>query len=739
MSIIYNEQNQTISLHTDNTTYQMKIGPLGLLLHTYYGPLMDGDASYGIIYRDHGFSPNPHDTGRDRTISADTLPLEYPCEAAGDFRAPALSISTEDGVLIGDMRYQSHRIIKGKYSLKDLPAVYAEENEAETLEVTLKEKFSEIYVTLQYGVLPSLDVITRTALIENRTDRKIILNQAASGSIDILSGEWDLIHFQGRHAGERSLERVALGHREELVGTRRGVSSHHQNPFVIIAERKANEEYGACYGMNLIYSGGFSCNAGTDAFGRVRAVMGIQPEHFDYPLEPKETFQAPEIALACSNEGFGRLSRIYHKMIAEHICRGPWKNRQRPVLINNWEATGPNFTAEKILSIAKKASELGVEMMVLDDGWFGKRDDDFAGLGDWYVNEEKLGCTMGKLAEDIRALGMKFGIWIEPEMVNEDSDLYRTHPDYALQIPGRDPVLGRSQLVLDFSREEVVDHVLDQICEVLDECKAEYVKMDMNRPLCDVWSLNSDTESRGKLQYRYVLGVYRFMEKLLERYPDLLLEGCCSGGGRFDAGMLYYCPQIWCSDNTDAIDRIRIQYGTSFGYPIRTMGAHVSACPNYDTWRSTPINTRAVVAMEGTFGYELDLNHISEEEMNEVKDQIRTFKKFGSLLHNGDYYRLTDVMNNHQEAAWMMVAEDQSEAILNIVVLDVTGNRPQRYIRLAGLDPEACYTDPVTDVVYPATALMSIGFPIPRPHFPGTEWTRGAAEYEAFQIHLIKN
>jgi len=738
MSVIYNEKNSTITLNTENTSYQMKIGPYGFLLHTYYGPKISGDASVSIVYRDHGFSPNPHDAGRCRDVSADTIPLEYPCEAAGDFRAPALSITADDGTFMADMRYHSHRILQGKYSLEGLPAVYGTDEDAQTLEVTLKDRFSDIFVTLQYGVFPELDVITRAARIENRTAQKIIVKNAASASLDILSGEWDLIHFSGRHAGERTFERVSLSQREELVGTRRGVSSHHQNSFVIIAERNADERYGQCYGMNLLYSGSFSCNAGADAFGSVRAVMGIQPEHFDYPLEPEEIFQAPEIALAYSENGLGSLSRIYHRLIADHVCRGPWKNRPRPVLINNWEATGPYFDGEMIISIAKKAAELGVDMMVLDDGWFGKRDDDYSGLGDWYVNTKKLGCTMGELADQIRSLGMKFGIWIEPEMVNEDSDLYREHPDWALQIPGRDPVLGRSQLVLDFSREEVVDRILDDICKVLDECKADYVKMDMNRPLVDVYSHGSSTQSRGKLQYKYVLGVYRFMEKLLERYPDLLLEGCSSGGGRFDAGMMYYTPQIWCSDNTDAIDRIRIQYGTSFGYPIRTMGAHVSACPNYDTWRSTPINTRAVVAMEGTFGYELDLNHLSDEEKEEVRQQIITFRKYSSLLHNGLYYRLTDVMKNTKEAAWMMVSEDQSEALLNIVVLDVTGNRPERYIRLDGLDRNASYRDSETGIIYPANVLMTTGITIPRVKIPGHDWVRGASLHEAFQIHLEK-
>ena len=739
MAIIYNEQDATITLQTCNTSYQMKIGPLGLLLHTYYGPAIQMDAGCRIICRDRGFSPNPYDAGRDRSISADTLPLEYSCEASGDFRAPALSIRRADGFLTGDMRYESHEIMAGKYSLPRMPAVYANEEDSETLVVTLKDKNSNLKTILQYGVLPKLDIITRTAQIVNETDETVTIMQAASAAVDILtSDDWELIHFSGRHAGERTPMRTPIGQREILIGSRRGISSHHQNPFVILAEKETNEWFGQCIGMNLLWSGSFAVNAAKDAYGSVHAVMGIQPDRFDYPLEPGETFTAPEIALTYSNEGIGKLSRNYHKLIAEHICRGPWKNKRRPVLINNWEATGPDFTGEKIISIARKAGELGVEMLVLDDGWFRKRDDDWSGLGDWYVNTDKLGCTMGELAEKIRGMGMKFGFWIEPEMVSEDSDLYREHPDWAFAAPGIDPVRARHQLILDFSRDEVVDHVLEQICAVIDDCRADYIKMDMNRPLFDIYSRSAQYQSRGKLMYRYVLGVYRFMETLLERYPDLLLEGCSGGGGRFDAGMLYYCPQIWCSDNTDAIDRVRIQYGTSFGYPVRTMGAHVSACPNYDTKRFVPIHTRAVVAMEGTFGYELDLNKITEKEMQEVTDQIKTFRKYWNILHNGLYYRLTDVMENRKEAAWMMVLEDGSEALLNIVTLDVTGNLPNHFVRCAGLVPGASYKDENTGKVYSANMLMSAGIPVPMRKVERWNYMTTPPEYDAFQIHFTR-
>ena len=738
MPILYNQQDQTITLNTDHSSYQMKVGPCGLLVHTYYGPTAGGDLSWCLNFRDRGFSGNPYDARTQRGISADTLPMEYPCEGSGDFRAPAFSLRRANGAVGCDLRFRSLKVLPGKYALPGLPAVYAEEQEAQTLELTLADEAAGIEAVLQYGVLPELDVITRSARITNRGTEPLVLQAAASGALDLVSGDWELLHFYGRHAGERAVGRTEIGQREILIGSRRGTSSHQQNPFVILAQQDATELAGQCFGMSLLYSGSFACNLSRDQFGTTRAVMGVQSEHFDYPLAPGESFQAPELALAYSASGLAHLSHLFHRMISEHVCRGPWKNRRRPVLLNNWEATGMDFTGARILSIAKTASELGVEMLVLDDGWFGARNDDNAGLGDWTVNTEKLGCSMGELAQKIRDMGMKFGLWIEPEMVNEDSELFRRHPDWALRIPGKAPVMGRNQLVLDFSRPEVVDDIFHQITAVLDECKADYVKMDMNRSITDVYSAVGGDQSQGKLLYQYVLGVYDFMEQLLERYPELLLEGCSGGGGRFDAGMLYYCPQIWCSDNTDAIDRVRIQYGTSFGYPLRTMGAHVSAVPNGDTRRRTPFHTRAVVAMAGTFGYELDLNLITEEEKAQVPVQIETFKKHWNLLHNGLFYRLTDVMKNRQEAAWMTVAEDGSEALVSIVVLDATGNCPNRFIRCMGLTPGASYRDEASGLVYDANALMAQGLPMPTIPHPRWPIQMVPCEYDAFQIHLRK-
>lgn len=728
MAILFDQNHKTITIHTKNSSYQIKIGPCDLLLHTYYGPSAQGDMSGCIPLRERSFSGNPYDAGLDRTISADTLPLEYPCDGSGDYRATAFSLRRNDGTVGCDLRYVGHEIVPGKYALPGLPAVYARQEEAETLLVTLKDAGSGAVVTLQYGVLPELDVITRAARVANQGSEPLVVENAASVCVDMLSGDWELISFQGMHCAERTPDRMPIGRQETVIGSRRGTSSHHMNPFLILADRETNERSGLCFGMSLLYSGSFTGSISRDAFGTTRAILGIQSEHLNYPLAPGEVFQTPEAALVYSETGLAHLSHLYHDLISQHICRGYWKNRRRPVLINNWEATEMDFDGEKILSIAKQAADLGVEMMVLDDGWFGGRNTDHAGLGDWVANTNKLGCTMGELAGKIREMGMKFGLWIEPEMVNEDSDLFRQHPDWAFTIPGKKPVRSRHQLVLDFSRPEVVNAVFQQIAVVLDDCKADYVKMDMNRSIADVYSATASVQSQGKTLYQYTLGVYRFMEMLLQRYPNLLLEGCSGGGGRFDAGMLYYCPQIWCSDNTDAIDRIRIQYGTSFGYPCRSMGAHVSAVPNGVTHRITPFHTRAVVAMAGTFGYELDLNLISEEEKQAVPVQIETFKKHWELLHSGLYYRLTDVMKNPMEAAWMTVARDGSEALVNAVTLNVIGNGPNRFIRCAGLTPGANYRDAESGSVYSANALMSQGLLI-----PGT-----LGEYEAYQLHLCR-
>ena len=602
MGIIYCEKDRTFTLQTKNTTYQMQVDRYGFLLHLYYGKKTDGCMDYLLTYYDRGFSGNPYDAGEDRTYSMDTLPQEFPCYGNGDFRSTAFAVENADGSMSCDLRYKSHTIRDGKYNLEGLPAVYASDKEAQTLEILMEDPVTGVKVVLLYGVLSAQDIITRSVSVKNESSGKIYLNKIESASLDFLYGDYEFLTFYGRHAMERNVQRVPVVHGTQKIGSVRGTSSHQYNPMMILAEKETTEDKGNCYAMSFVYSGCFQGEVLKDQLNQTRMMLGLQEEAFRYPLETGEMFQAPEVILSYSSEGMNRLSQNLHHCIRQHICRGKYKEEIRPILINSWEAAYFDFTGDTIYELAKAAKEVNIDMLVMDDGWFGKRDDDNSGLGDWFVNEKKLGGTLGNLIKRINDLGVKFGIWIEPEMVSEDSDLYRKHPDWALTVPGRNPVRSRNQLVLDFSRKEVVDEIYSQICKVLDQGNIEYVKWDMNRSLMDVYS--SVTRDQGRVLHDYVLGLYDFLERLVQRYPNLLIEGCSGGGGRFDAGMMYYTPQIWCSDNTDAIDRLRIQYGTSFGYPVSVVGSHVSAVPNHQTGRKTPLHTRGVVAMSGTFGYE---------------------------------------------------------------------------------------------------------------------------------------
>lgn len=728
MSIHYEKEQQIISLHTANTTYQMAIGKYGYLLHLYYGRKIEGDMSYLLTHFDRGFSGNPYAAGEDRTFSLDVLPQEYPCYGNGDYRTACFNMKNEQGVYGCDLRYKSHNIRKGKYSIDKLPAVYATEVEADTLEMVLEDKDAGIEVTLYYGVMEQLDVITRSAVIQNVGNAECTITKAYSGCIDFMEGDFDLLHFHGRHGMERVLERTPLIVGTQAFGSIRGTSSHQHNPFFILANKKATEDAGDCYGMSLVYSGNFKCEAEIDQYSQSRIAIGIQDEMFEYELKQDETFYTPEVAYIYSAEGLTNLSHKYHQLIQNHICRGKYKDVRRPILINNWEATYFDFNGDKIFDIAKQAAELGVEMLVLDDGWFGKRDDDMSGLGDWFVNEEKMCGPLSQVVDKVNSIGMKFGLWIEPEMVSEDSALYREHPDWAFVIPERLPVMSRSQLVLDFSRKEVVDYIFDMISKVIDHANIEYIKMDMNRSIANVYNAIENKQNHGTILYHYVIGVYDFLERLITRYPNILIEGCSGGGGRFDAGMLYYTPQIWCSDNTDAIERIQIQHGTSFGYPIATVGSHISAVPNHQTGRKTSIQTRGVVAMAGSFGYELDLNKISEEEKEIVKQQITDCKKYWDLTHKGFYYRLSNPTENLEFAAWEFVAEDKKEALLNVVTLDTHCNSATSYVKLKGLNEKAWYYIEGEEVLYSGSALMHGGIPIPRM----------SDEYHSWQVHFIQ-
>lgn len=712
MSLIINEEEKIFTLHTRNTSYQMMADRFGFLLHLYYGPRAEGRFDYLLPFGDRGFSGNPYEAGERKDYSLDSLPQEYPVRGSGDFRSPALDLVNADGTYGCDLRFAGYRIEKGKYALAGLPAVYAEPEEAETLKIYLEDRVSGVRVTLLYGVLEELDVITRAVQVENISGQDIRLTRVLSASMDFLCGNYDVVSFAGRHAGERLMKRHPVPMGEFSIGSRRGTSSHQFNPLMILADHDANEDHGFACAMEFVYSGGFMAQAGMDQYKSTRFAMGLADDRFDWKLSRGEVFTAPEVIMTLSSEGFAKLSRNLHDCIRQHLCRGKYKDQLRPVLINSWEAFYMDFTGDKILGLAREAKELGIDLLVLDDGWFGERNDDCRALGDWYVNTDKLGCTLPELVEKVNAIGMKFGIWVEPEMVNEDSALYREHPDWAMVLPGRKPVRGRHQLVLDFSRAEVVDAIYDRISEVLSSCRIEYLKWDMNRSIADVYSATAGAEDQGKVLYRYVLGLYDFLERLNRRYPDLLIEGCSGGGGRFDAGMLYYCPQIWCSDNTDPIDRTRIQYGTSFGYPLCTMGAHVSASPNHADGRTSPVSVRSTVAMAGTFGYELDLSELSAEDKAQIRKDIETFRGSAALILSGDYYRLSNPFDG-KLAAWETVSRDQSEVLVSAVRLDTHDNPDIYYVRLRGLAPGASYMDRETGMTYSADALMYGGLPVP--------------------------
>ena len=724
MGIVYSKADRTFTIQTKNTTYQMQVDPYGFLLHLYYGKKTDGSCmDYLLTYYDRGFSGNPFDAGDDRTYSMDALPQEYPSYGTGDYRSTALIVENADGSTACDLRYRSHHIFNGKYKIPGLPAVYADETESQTLEIVMEDAVTGVEVTLQYGVLPDYDVITRSEKIVYRGEGKICIRKAQSACLDFVQGKYDLLTFYGRHAMERTMQREPVTHGSHVIGSVRGTSSHQYNPMMILADENTTDQYGNCYAMSFVYSGNFKGETLKDQFGQTRALMGLQDEMFSYPLAEGETFYTPEVLLTFSGSGMNLLSQNLHRCIRQHICRGKYKESVRPVLVNSWEASYFDFDGDTLYELAKEAKQAGIDMLVLDDGWFGKRDDDNSGLGDWFVNEKKLGGTLGDLIKKINDLGVKFGIWVEPEMISEDSDLYREHPDWALTIPGRNPVHARNQLVLDFSRKEVVDHIFDQICKVLDQGNIEYVKWDMNRSLMDVFSRG--TEDQGRVMYDYVLGLYDFLERIVTRYPDLLIEGCSGGGGRFDAGMMYYTPQIWCSDNTDALDRLQIQYGTSFGYPVSAVGSHVSAVPNHQTGRITSLHTRGVVAMAGTFGYELNLGKLSEEEKQEIRLQVEEYRKFAPLIQTGLYYRLSDPARE-EYAAWAFVSEDQKEVLLNVVLQEIHGNMTVNYVKLQGLKCSAIYRDTETGKSYNGAALMEAGIPMPVE----------MGEFKAYQMHL---
>ena len=688
MSIRFDSQHKLFTLTTKNSTYQMQLGPLGHLLHLYYGPLAEDSFDYLQLPRDCGFSPNPYDLQEGRGWSLDTLAQEYSAEQTGDYRVPSLRLETASGIRGSDLRYLSHEIYPGTYVISGMPAAFDREGDAQTLSITLGDQATGVHVELLYSVFAKRDVITRSARILNCGSADVELNKAASCCLDLPFGNRQLLHFHGRHTMERQMERFPLMNGIQTVASTRGASSHQHNPFVILCDPSATEDHGECFGLMLVYSGNHKTEIEVDQTGSTRVVMGINDAPFSWTLQPRDAFDTPQVILSFSDRGLTQLSHNYHRFLLHNICRSQYTLKKRPVLLNSWEAAYMDISEEKLLLIARGAKELGVELFVIDDGWFGNRDNDTQGLGDWFANERKLPGGLLPLVQKIRDMGLKVGLWVEPEMVNEDSQLYRNHPDWALTVPGRKPVMGRSQLVLDLSRSDVVDWLHQTLSQLLRENSIDYIKWDMNRNLADLYSRPLPANRQGELAHRYVLGLYDLMERLTKEFPDVLFEGCAGGGGRFDAAMLAYCPQIWCSDNTDPISRLVIQGGTSYGYPVASMGAHVSASPNHQTGRSTPLGTRGVVAMAGTFGYELDPAMLTEQEKQQIRHQISQFQRWQDLIREGDYYRL------HQGepfTAWQIVSQDKEEALVSLVLTQPASNPRPLHLRLKGLDPQARY------------------------------------------------
>ncbi len=704
MPINYDSEKKIFKLDSAASSYVFEIFDEGYLVHLYYGAYIP-DNNVGM-FRDKGMfvseSPCNFKIG-EGSFSPDVTPLEFSGEGSGDFRNSCIAVRNADGNNVTDMRYVSHKIYPGKPSLKGMPALFVTDpSQADTLEVTVRDSVTGIEAVLYYTVFNDCGAMARGVKVINPTDKTVYLERIMSCCVDYDTHDYDLITLYGKWSKERSVERSPLAHLTQGISSKRGSSSHHHNPFAALVDREANEDYGSAYGFNLVYSGNFVFDAEVEPFGGVRTVMGINPEGFEWTLEPGGEFVAPEAVTVYSNEGIGGMSRVFHKLYSKHLIRSKWAHVKRPLLINNWEATGMDFTGDQLVTFAERAKELGIDMLVMDDGWFGNRDSDKTALGDWFVNENKLGGPLGDFVKRINDLGIKFGIWFEPEMVSRDSDLYRAHPDWCIHVPGREKSIARHQYVLDFSREDVRDYIYGLMRGIIAENNIAYVKWDCNRYLSEVGSAALPKERQKETFHRYVLGVYDVLGRLTSDFPDLLLEGCASGGGRYDPGMLYYEPQIWCSDNTDPIERLSIQFGTSLCYPASTMGAHVSDS------RRAGYETKGNIALWGTFGYELDPNTFTPEEVEIVKNQVNEYHKYYALIHEGELYRLITPDKNHFRAAWMFVSEDKNSALVTSVVM-----RKQEennfYLKLKGLDPEKYYVEDESGEVYSGALLMNAG------------------------------
>ena len=712
MGISYNEQSRIFKLDTPRTSYIMGVeDSFGYLLHYYYGRKLHTDnVRYLARTGEPPYTPQRND--RDKLSFLDCAPFEYPMGGMGDFREHCLEIRTADGHNAIEAGYRSHRIFRGKAALPGLPATFGTEADCESLVITLADELVGLEIDLQYTVFEMLDVITRSVCIRNVGTQPVYLTKVLSLCLDMDNREFSLLTLHGSWARERQLQSRKLGRGRQGVFSERGESSHQEHPFLALTTPNISQTAGEVYGFHFVYSGNFHGQCGVDQFDSVRTVLGINPYNFTWKLEENGNFQAPEAVMVYSCEGLGHMTRTFHDLYRRHLIRSPWRNKKRPILINNWEATYFHFNTEKLLSIAKEAAATGIEMLVMDDGWFGNRFDDNRALGDWFVNEEKLPGGLSRLVTEVNKQGLKFGIWMEPEMISPDSDLYRAHPDWAIAVPGRRAGLCRNQYVLDITRREVLDYVWGRIEAILSGANIEYLKWDMNRQLADLGSLNLPADRQGELYHRYVLAVYELQERLVQRFPELLLENCSGGGARFDPGMLYYSPQIWCSDDTDAIERLKIQEGTALIYPLSAIGAHVSDCPNHTVGRVTPFETRGHVALAGTFGYELDITRIPEEDRRSIPGQVAMYHRYNDLVREGDYYRLASYSQNGAFDSWQVTSRDGSETLVTFVQVLNRPNYHSRRICLQGLQEQALYRVEETGEVFGGDTLMYAGLPV---------------------------
>ena len=709
MNIIFQEHSKTFHLYNDTISYIMSILPTGHMAQLYFGKHIHHKEDFSYLVES---APRPMASyliENDKTISLEHIKQEYGVYGTTDYRESAVEILQANGSRISDFQYSGHMITSGKPKLTGLPATYTEDDsEAMTLTLQLKDTVTGMELELLYTIFCKGGIIARSARFTNHGSESIHLTKAMSLCMDLPDYNYDFLHFSGAWARERHLKTRKLEQGIQSVGSLRGHSSHEHNPFIILKRPTADEFQGEAIGFSLIYSGNFLAQVEVDTHASSRVLLGIHPDTFDWKLESGESFQTPEAVMVYSDKGLNHMSQTFQKLYQKRLARGVWRDKARPILINNWEATYFDFNEDKILEIAHKAKESGVELFVLDDGWFGGRRNEHAGLGDWIPNPDLLPHGIAGLSQKIEELGMKFGLWFEPEMINKDSDLYRAHPDWMLQTPQRNASHGRYQFVLDFSRKEVVDHIYQMMAKILDESHISYIKWDMNRSITECYSAILPADRQGEVFHRYILGVYDLYERLTSQFPEVLFESCASGGARFDPGMLYYAPQCWTSDDTDAIERLKIQYGTSYCYPISSMGSHVSVTPNHQLARTTPLHTRANVAYFGTFGYELDLNKLTKEEQSEVKEQIIFMKKYRQLIQFGTFYRLSSPFESNI-TMWMVVSGDKTEAIVGWYKVLNTVNDSYTRIQLKGLDPALCYENTITGKMYYGDELMNLG------------------------------